>query len=630
LRLTADRAREINEIKVLELAMSRKPFGINIGVLCITLALPATAQVNDADTVIVTGNRTGLDARQIGSAVTVITADDLRTGQMLFAKDALQDVPGVQISTDRPGAATSVYIRGSDNDQVLVLLDGLELGDPSNIATAFQFDHLNAADIERIEVLRGNQSSLYGSDAIGGVINVITRKPSEQGLGFDIDAGGGSYGMRSLDTAVSGDTGLVDYRFSASSFRADGPSRADPNAGPAVEDDAYARRSISAQLGFDLTPDLQLKLRAISSATETDLDGTGEDATFLPDIDKDESIYALTVAREKAGSPWRHELSYTQYEAERFYDASGDRFTGNKDSLRFWSAFDATDAVSLVVGLELESEDTDQLTSFSGSFIAGNDTDSVFAEVAVSPLDAFTLTVAARSDDNERFGIFRTHRVTAAYSLSGTAADTKLRASWGTGAKAPGLYQLFDPSFGDPELGVEESRGYDVGFDRLWPDGTTLQVSYFNLDIENEIDFLWPSGYLNRGETGARGLETLYSRPLGARLDWSLSYTYLASHDRQTGAWSGRPRNSATTQLSIDAAEDLRLTARARYRSMNAASFGGVTNSFVVLDLLGSYQVSDKLEVYARIVNLLDEDYQYEWGSSTYDRSVFAGVRLRH
>ena len=599
-------------------------------VAAIAFALPAFGQVNEADTIIVTGNRTGLEARQIGSAVTVITAGDIESGQMLLAKDVLQDVPGVQISNERPGAVTSVYLRGADNDQVLVLLDGLELGDPSNIATAFQFDHLNAVDVERIEVLRGNQSSIYGSDAIGGVINVITRSPTEEHLSFDVDASAGSYGMRSLDAAVSGDAGLVDYRFSASSFEADGPSRADPDAGPAFEDDAYERESLSAQLGFDLSRDVYIKLRSVRTDTQTDLDGTGEDATFLPAIAKDESFHALTIEHDSDASPWRHEFSLSQYEAERIYDSTGDRFAGDKDSLRFWSTFDATEVLSLVLGLELESEATDQLTSFSGNFVAGNDTDSLFAEVAVSPLEAFTLTVAARSDDNERFGVFRTNRVTAAYMLGDEGAETKLRASWGTGAKAPGLFQLFDPSFGNLALGVEESRGYDIGFDRFFSDGATLQVSYFNQDIENEIDFLWPSGYLNRGETDARGLETYYARPLGTRLDWSLSHTYLSSHDRQTGAWLGRPRHSATTQLSIDASEKVRLTTRARYRSMNAASFGGVTDSFVVVDLLGSFRVNDKLEVYGRIVNLFDEDYQYEWGSSTYDRSVFAGVRLRH
>ena len=611
--------------------MSRK-LTVGIAIACVSLVglPPAMAQVRESESVIVIGNRTGLAASQIGSAVSVITAEDIESGQILFAKDILQDLAGIQISNDRPGAVTNVYIRGADNDQVLVLLDGLELGDPSNISTAFQFDHLNAADIERIEVLRGNQSSLYGSDAIGGVINVITRKPSDEGTRLDVDAEGGSYGMRRLDAAVSADVGFVDYRFSANSLTVDGPSRADPNAGPADEDDAYERRGFSGHLGFDLTPNLRLKLQGLTSETETELDGTGQDATFAPDIDKDESVYALTLVHAAADGRWHHEFSLSDYDAERVYDASGDRLAGEKQNLRFWSAFDATDRVSLAFGIDLEEESTDQFTSFSGSFVAANQTDSVFAEVTSMLSDALTLSIAARSDNNQRFGRFDTHRVTAAYAMEFSGPETKLRASWGTGAKAPGLYQLFDPSFGNAALGVEQSDGYDLGVDWAWAGGARLEVSYFNLDIKNEIDFQWPTGYLNLGETQARGVETYYSRPLSGKVDWSLSYTYLASHDRDTNVWLGRPRNSATTKLTVDASDRLQLTARARYRSLNAASFGGFTESFVTVDFLGSYDVSDSIEIYARIVNLFDESYQYEWGSSTYDRSAFAGVRVRY
>jgi vitamin B12 transporter len=562
--------------------------------------------------------------------VTVITAEDIENAQVLLAKDILQDVAGVQISNDRPGAVTGVYIRGSDNDQVLVLLDGLELGDPSVISTAFQFDHLNTADIERIEVLRGNQSSLYGSDAIGGVINVITRQPDAAGIRFDVDAEAGSYGLRRLDGAISGRSGGFDYRFGVNTLSADGPSRADPNAGPASEDDAYERSGFTAQLGFELTSALRFRVRALTSETATDLDGTGEDATFAPSIDKDESIYALTLVHDRVESRWHHEFAFSEYEAERLYDSSGDRLTGNKENLRYFSSFDATDRVSLAFGIDLEEESTDQLTSFSGSFLASNQTDSAFAEVALTPFDRLTLTMAARSDDNERFGRFATHRLTAAYVLAANGPETKLRASWGTGAKAPGLYQLFDPTYGNQALRVEQSRGYDIGVDWFWSGGSRLEVSYFNLDIDNEVDFQWPLGFLNLGETESRGVETYYSRPIGARVDWSLSYAYLASKDRLADAWLGRPRNAATMQFAIDATSELKLTARARYRSMNAASFGGATDSFVVMDLLGSYSLSDTIEVYGRLVNLFDEDYQYEWGSSTYDRSAFAGVRVRY
>jgi vitamin B12 transporter len=592
------------------------------------LLVSSSAVAQQPESVIVTGNRTGLDARQIGSAVTVITAEDIDNGQMLMAKDILQDVAGVQISNDRPGAVTGVYIRGSDNDQVLVLLDGLELGDPSVISTAFQFDHLNTADIERIEVLRGNQSSLYGSDAIGGVINVITRQPDEGALRVDLDAEGGSYGLRRVDGALSGRSGRFDYRVGIDALSVDGPSRADPNAGPAVEDDAYDRRGFTAQFGIELTSDLKLRLRALRSETETELDGTGEDATFLPSIDKDESVYAVTLVQDAVDSAWHHEFAVSAYEAERFYDSSGDRLTGDKQNLRYFSSFDATDRVAVAFGIDLEEESTDQLTSFSGSFLAANQTNSAFAEVALSPLDRLTLTMAARSDDNERFGRFDTHRVTAAYVLASDGPEAKLRASWGTGAKAPGLYQLFDPTYGNQGLGVEQSDGYDIGVDWFWSGGSRLEVSYFNLDIENEVDFQWPVGYLNLGETDARGIETFYSRPIGRRVDWSLSYTYLASHDRQADTWLGRPRNTATMQFAIDATSEFKLTARTRYRSMNAASFGGTTDSFVAMDLLGSYALTDTIEIYGRLVNVFDKEYQYEWGSSTYDRSAFAGFRV--
>jgi vitamin B12 transporter len=154
---------------------SAQESGIALLVGALVMApLPAAAQADDEDTILVTASRLQLTDAQIGSAITVITAEQLESGQILLGKDVLQDVPGVQISNDRPGALTGVYLRGSRNEHVLVLLDGQELGDPSNLSTSFQFDHLRAADIERIEVLRGNQSSLYGSDAIGGVINIIT------------------------------------------------------------------------------------------------------------------------------------------------------------------------------------------------------------------------------------------------------------------------------------------------------------------------------------------------------------------------------------------------------------------------------------------------------------------------
>ena len=584
------------------------------------------------DTIIVTGNRTRLAPRQIGSAVSVVDAGRVADDQSVMVKDLLQIVPGVQIANDRPGAVTGVSLRGSDNDQVLVLLDGHELGDPSNESTEYYFDHLSAGDIERIEVLRGNQSSIYGSNAIGGVINIITRRVAADGVRVDLEVEAGSWGFERLDAGVSGRAGAVDFLVGLDALAADGPSMADPNAGPAVEDDGYDRRGLTARLGWQATPALRIDVSGMQSETATDLDGTGEDAAFWPRVDKDESAHALTLSYD-GGGRWHHELDFGRYEAERIYQTNADRYAGDKDNIRFVSAFEASRHLTLAFGFDREREDTDQLTSFSGSFVAANATDSLFAEVAILATDAITLTVAARSDDNDRFGRFATERVTAAWVLDTPGPETKLRASVGTGAKAPGLYQLFDPFFGNLALGVEESEGFDLGVDLGFAGGATLGLSYFANDIENEIDFRFPDGYLNLGVTETRGVEAFATVPLAARIDWSLSYAYLSAEDAtnpMTGTWLGRPRNAATSQLTARATERLRLTARARYRSRNAATFGGETASFVVWDLLGRYDLSERIEVFGRIVNLFDADYQYEWGMNAYDRSVFAGVRLQY
>jgi vitamin B12 transporter len=609
-----------------------------IGLLAVTIsaqAAPVAAQPRIEDqatageSIVVTGSRTGLETRQIGSSVSVVGGEQIRSDQALLVKDLLQDVPGVQIGNDRPGAVTGVSVRGSDNDQVLVMLDGHELGDPSNISTEYYFDHLRVGDIERIEIVRGNQSSLYGSDAIGGVINIITRRAADDGVRVNLEAEAGSFGTERLEAGAVGRSGSIDYRIGASAYRADGPSMADPNVGPAVEDDAYDNRGLSARLGWQATPAFRLDVSGMQSDTATDLDGTGEDAAFWSRVDKDEAAYTVTLTHD-GGGRWHHELDFSRYDAERNYQTNGDRYIGDKDNIRFASVVDATSRLTVAFGFDSEREDTDQLTEFSGSFIAENSTDSLFAEAAVAATEAFTLTVAARSDDNERFGRFATERLTAAYVFGTAGPETKLRASFGTGAKAPGLYQLFDPFFGNSALIVEESEGYDIGVDLAWTGGTALSLTWFANDIEQEIDFQWPEGYLNLGATEARGAEAAVTVPLADRFDWSLGYAYVDSHDEATGAWLGRPRNSATSHLTARPTDRLSLTARARYRSENAASFGGTTASFVVWDLLGSFELSERLEIFGRVVNLLDEDYQYEWGMSTWDRSVFAGIRVTY
>lgn len=610
-----------------------------------TLSASAFAQTGPATTtdedvvVVVAASRTQLDAREIGSAITVTTEEDIEKDQILFVKEVLQNIPGVQISSVRPGGFTSVSIRGSDNDQVLFLLDGIELGDPSAISTQFSSEHITSLDIARIEVLRGNQSSLYGSDAIGGVVNIITKRATEEGLHINAEAEGGSENTRSGGVTLLGKSGAVDYRLTGAAFAAGGPSLSDPETGTATEDDAYERWSLSGRVGVAMGETIDAQLIGFYSSADSDLDNATSDN--FDTSERDEYGAAVQVKHETTDARWRQELTVSRYNAERtlfggFNRPEGDSYYGVKDAALYVLNFKPSSQFSLAGGLNWEEESTEQYTNFSGAFDAGITTEAAFVELAFRPIEALSFTVAGRLDDNSRFGQFDTYRVTGAYVAPALVAggDVKLRASYGTGAKAPGLYQLFDPSFGNAGLEVETSEGFDAGVDIYW-DRAQLEFTLFSTDVTNEISFgSRPTaplsfGYIQFGKTEVKGGEFGARVELAPFLFLTQTVTVIDSQDGETGLWRKRPRFSGATGLTFQLAPRWDLSARMRYRSENKSSFGGAVDSFKTLDILTSYDVSDAIEFYGRIANVSDERYQMTFGSNAPDQGVFAGVRLR-
>jgi len=589
------------------------------------------------DAIIVTASRATEDPHDIGSAVSVITEAQLQSGQITFVKEALLDVPGVSVSSDRPGDYTNVSVRGSNNDEVLWLIDGIELGDPSSTTTQFQADHLITADIARIEVLRGNQSSLYGSDAIGGVVNIITKRATEEGIAVNSELEVGSHGTLNAGTSVLGKSGPLDFRVTATGYRHEGPSLADPDTAtsPITEKDGYWRYGFSGRAGVAASQNLSFQAIGFWLDSSSDLDGTTDDSTDT--VRKREYAFAGQGEFRSDNGAFTAKATASRYVARRLYFGTwnrpeGDVYKGTKDQLALDLKYDTGGIVSVAAGGNLEWEDTDQLTNYTGSFVEGIDTKSIYGELALRPIRNLTLTGAARLDDNSRFGSFDTYRGTLAYVVG----PAKLRASYGTGAKAPGLYQLFDPTYGNPDLKVEESKGWDAGVDLALGHSLTAQASYFELRKTNEIVFDGsrpPSGgYDQWGRTKANGVEFgLSAQPL-EWLQLSQMFTYI-NHRQDNdldGVYvkSGRPKYTATSSVTVLPVEGVQLTARARYRDKDASGYGGVTDDYVVVDLLGSYRYSDGMELFARVVNLFDENYQVTYGTNTLGRSVYVGARL--
>jgi vitamin B12 transporter len=623
-------------------------FQKTISLFAITVASPAFAQLPDDaaevgnDAIVVTASRVTQEAREIGSSVSVVTAADIARNQITFVKDILQDLPGVLVDTDRPGDFTNVSIRGSDNDEVLWLVDGIELGDPSSTSTQFQADHLTSRDIARIEVLRGNQSSLYGSDAIGGVINVITRRATEEGLKVNAEAEGGSYGTLNGGASLLGKSGPLDVRVTATGYRHDGPSLADPRTanpvGSVSEKDEYWRYGLSGRAGYQASDALSFQAIGFWQNSFSDLDNTRSDS--LNTVKKREYAFAGQGSYKGLDEKLKVDLTASRYVARRLYFGTsnreeGDLYRGTKDELSLNLAYGGDGPVSLAAGGNYEREKTNQGTRFSGDLFAKVNTKSAYGEVALRPVAGMTVTGAARIDDNSRFGSFDTYRGTFAYAFG----PLKLRASYGTGAKAPGLYQLFDPTYGNPDLGVQKSRGGDVGFDLTMAEGLSMQASYFFGRKKNEINFDAGrppfGGYTQYGRTRANGIEVgIGARPF-AWLTISQTYTYT-DHEVKDDRFvanhyvdSGRPKHSGTTSVTVTPVARASLTARMRYHDGDASSaYTPATGAYTIVDLLGAYAITERIEVYGRVVNLFDRWYQVGYGTQTLGRSAYGGVRV--
>lgn len=613
-----------------------------LSLAALTVAAPAYAETAEdlnagsPDDIVVTASRAVSQPREIGSAVTVITQESLDRNQITFVKDALIDVPGLAVSTDRPGNYTSVSIRGSNNDEVLWLVDGIKLGDPSATSTEFRAEHLIAADIGRIEVLRGNQSSLYGSDAIGGVINIITQRATEDGIRVSAEAEAGSHSSLNGGASILGKSGPVDFRLTATGYRHDGPSLTDPRtaAKPVTEDDEYWRYGFSGRLGVEATSNLSFQVNGFWSDSFSDLDNTTSDT--LNTVKKREYAIAGQGFYKSDDDKLKVKLTAGRFVARRLYygtsnRAEGDLYNGTRDNLALDVSYDTGGLVSLAAGGNLEREKSEQATKYSGDFNAHISTRAAYGELALRPAEGLTLTGAARVDDNSRFGTFDTYRGTLAYATG----PVKFRASYGTGAKAPGLYQLFDPTYGNAALKAEKSRGGDIGVDVTLSDTLSVSASYFFLRKRNEISFEYirPSGgYEQWGKTRAQGFELgVSARPLPwLLLNQSLTYTdHEVADDNSHYANSGRPKISGTSSVTVTPVEGGEITVRVRYRDGDSSSaYNPETKSYAVVDILGSYRISQQVELFGRVTNLFDTWYQVYYGTNSLGRSVYGGVRV--
>ncbi len=611
--------------------------------------------------IVIEGDSRGAEqsAEKIGTAVTVITGEEMRQRGNTYVSDALRSVPGVSVNRSGPlGALTQVRIRGAEANHTLVVIDGVDMSDPAQ--GEFDFSTLLTENIERIEVLRGAQSALWGSNATAGVINIITRK-AEPGAHVGIKTEGGSFGTKSLSGYASAANTWARGVITASGMESNGF-----DASPfGNEDDGYENRSISFKGDADVLPNLNVQgfVRKTRTRGEYDdqpfagpLTGRIVDADFSNEVDQ---LFASSRATLSTfDGRWKHSVfvNYTDYDTANFDGATitsanvGTReHFGYQTTLQFDTPSFAG-AKHTIVGLVEEKTESFQNTGpgLDPSQLAEQERTlrGYVAEYRVELLDSLFLTGAYRFDQNDAFQDAETFRATAAYLLHST--ETRVHGSYGKGVTNPTFSEQFGfiPAtfIGNPNLIPEESISWDAGVEQSFLNKKLLvDVTYFRANLENEIatDFsVFPFTPINlSGESTRRGVEvTVTARPT-PDLDIVATYTHLDSF--QTG-FAGkarevrRPEHQASLNATYRFSERARATVSAIYNgdALDSSFVPGIASpalldGYTLLSVAGEYDLSDQITAFARVENALNENYEEVFGYNSADIAGYVGVRMR-
>jgi vitamin B12 transporter len=587
--------------------------------------------------VIVTATRIPTSEREIGSAVTVITEEEIKAKGYTTAKDVLKGTMGLDvISNGGPGAQTSVFLRGANSYHTLVLIDGMEMGDPTLVQRQFDFANLTVDNIERIEIVRGPQSVLYGADAMGGVINIITKGWKKEPTIYG-GAEGGSFSTARQFVGLGTANEWANFSFDFSHIRTEGISAADSDLPGNTERDAWENYTVSSRLGIEPTDWLDVGVSFRFHNGRTDIDNGGGPYQDQEDYyeDKQEIFVRPHLRLTAFDGFWEQVLAYGYTSHQRKYHypsgGSGD-YDGAKQELSWQHNLYLHKINTLTLGFEYETEMMHTYDWGSGQDDSAY-TYSLFAQDQIKLFDISFTTLGIRWDNHEEFGDHTTFRVTQAFVFD--KIGTTVKGSVGSGFRAPSLFELYSPLFGNFDLDPEESIGWDVGVEQsLFDDRITLGVTYFHNDFEDII--VWqPVGYMNVEEAETYGVESFIEVLPFKDLSARVMYTYTHTDDDEGEPLLRRPMHKAGLNVCYRFLDE-RGTANVDLLYVGGRDdfiygFGRVDiPDYVVVNLGVSYKVHKYVELFARIENLLDYDYEEVYGYGTQGFGVYGGVKLRY
>ena len=611
---------------------------------------------NGVAELVVAATRTAQPIEKIGASVTVLTQATIDASQAISVPELLVQQPSVNFTRNGgPGASTSLNIRGAESQHTVVLIDGVKLNDPSSTQGGFNSGNLLVGDIARIEILRGAQSTLWGSQAIGGVVNIVTADPTAP-FTSSVEAEAGARRTGYLRAGAGGATDRITWRLAGGYYTTDGFSAFKTG----KEKDGYQNTGVSGRVRVALARNVSAEVRSVYSKGKNDFDAfNGDSAEF----GRTEELVVYTGLNfALLDGRWNNRLGYAYTDTDRenlnparptgpiTFDAAG-----KNKRFEYQGVFAVSDIVTATFGGESETSRmrtrSPTVTTQNAPFRTGRvGVDSLYGQLQVEPVQGLTLTGGMRYEDHDTYGSHTLGQVAAAYALN--EGDTVVRASFGQGFRAPGLYELYS-EYGNTGLSPEKFDSWDAGVEQRFLGGKArVSATWFHRQADNEIRFFScasgsatavcnPGGvfrfgyYDNVQKTKAQGVELIGEVKPVQGLTIVGNYTYTDA-ESNSGVTKGkqltrRPKTmgnlSATYRWPIGVATTI--AARRVGRTYNNDTNTQVVKGYTLVDLRASYPISQTLEVFGRIENVFDEDYQTILNYGAPGRGAFLGLRAR-
>ena len=578
---------------------------------------PALAQdVFDLDMITVYANQSDLPLSRTGTSVDVIEGDEIANAPGGSLGDVIARTPGITFT--QPGgpgglsytAPDGVRLRGLNQNYAPVLLNGIDISDPSSTQTSFNWNNVLGGGIGRVEVVRGSQSALYGSEAVAGVIALTAADaPEEPGRSGTVALEFGSYETRraTLTYGLAGER--AGFAVTASRVRTEGFSAFDDGS----DKDGFAGGQYSFDTYYDLTDDLRVGLTGFSFNSEFDFDAGANTADTLQ--------RGLRAYLEATTGAVRHDFDISRFTVDREVPLSFvPRFEGQRDKVGYNATWTATPALTVSYGGDWTRETADSFTDKSVD-VAG-----LFGEVQYAATPDLDLALSVRHDDNSQFGGFTTGRAALTWRTRG---DLTLRMTLANGFRAPSLNELYGSFGANPDLDPEQSRSFDLGLEKTFDGGGSLMATAFYTEIDELIDYTTAYNQVD-GTSVSKGLELSGSLPLADRVTLTGAFTYTDARDSGGDPLQRVPRYALDIGLQAAITDRLDLATSLQGRADLPGTFGAFgfedVEDYTVTNLRLGYTFDNGMEAHVRVENLFDQQYEAVPGYQTSDRAAYFGI----